>query len=127
MVTAGRSSWTKIHAAGEMVRLAGTRLVSAVLVGADKTDESLGVAPRLEADIDAASARGVRADVEGSFADGLPGRSSGPDAVMSPGMQVDAAGSLPGGLRRTPSADSAVPGLQMDLPEHVGHRRRTGQ
>jgi capsular polysaccharide biosynthesis protein len=42
MVTAGRSSWTKIHGVGEMVRLSGTRLVSAVLVGADKTDESLG-------------------------------------------------------------------------------------
>ena len=43
MVTAGRSSWTKIHAVGEMIRLAGMRLASAVLVGADKTDESLGV------------------------------------------------------------------------------------
>lgn len=43
VVTAGRSSWTKIHAVGEMIRLAGTRLVSAVLVGADKWDESLGV------------------------------------------------------------------------------------
>ena len=43
MVTAGRSSWTRIHAVGEMIRLAGMRLVSAVLVGADKTDESLGV------------------------------------------------------------------------------------
>ena len=43
VVTAGRSSWTKIHAVGEMIRLSGTRLVSAVLVGADKTDESLGV------------------------------------------------------------------------------------
>jgi capsular polysaccharide biosynthesis protein len=43
MVTAGRSSWTKIHGVGEMVRLSGTRLVSAVLVGADRTDESLGV------------------------------------------------------------------------------------
>ena len=43
MVTAGRSSWTKINAVGEMIRLAGMRLVSAVLVGADKTDESLGV------------------------------------------------------------------------------------
>jgi capsular polysaccharide biosynthesis protein len=49
VVTAGRSSWTKIQAAGEMVRLAGTRLVSAVLVGADKTDESLGVIPTPEA------------------------------------------------------------------------------
>jgi capsular polysaccharide biosynthesis protein len=43
VVTAGRSSATKIHAVGEMIRLAGTRQVSAVLVGADKTDESLGV------------------------------------------------------------------------------------
>ena len=45
VVTAGRSSWTKINAVGEMIRLAGTRLVSAVLVGADKTDDSLGVVP----------------------------------------------------------------------------------
>jgi capsular polysaccharide biosynthesis protein len=43
LVSAGRSSWTKIHAVGEMIRLAGTHLVSAVLVGADKWDESLGV------------------------------------------------------------------------------------
>jgi capsular polysaccharide biosynthesis protein len=43
MTTAGRSSWMKIQAAGEMIRLSGTRLVSAVLVGTDKTDESLGV------------------------------------------------------------------------------------
>jgi capsular polysaccharide biosynthesis protein len=43
MVTAGQSSWTKIHAVGEMIRLARIRLASAVLVGADKTDESLGV------------------------------------------------------------------------------------
>jgi capsular polysaccharide biosynthesis protein len=45
VVTAGRSSWTKIHAAGEMVRLAGTHLISGVLVGADKHDDSLGVIP----------------------------------------------------------------------------------
>ena len=43
MVTAGKSSWTRVQAVGEMVRLAGIRTVSAVLVGADKTDESLGV------------------------------------------------------------------------------------
>lgn len=42
VVTAGRSSWTRIHAAGEMIRLDGMSLVSAVLVGADKADESLG-------------------------------------------------------------------------------------
>jgi hypothetical protein len=43
MVTAGRSSWTRTHAVSEMIRLSGTRLVSGVLIGADKTDESLGV------------------------------------------------------------------------------------
>jgi len=43
VVTAGRSSWAQIHAVGEMIRLGGTSLTSAVLVGADKTDESLGV------------------------------------------------------------------------------------
>ena len=42
-VTAGQSSWTRVQAVGEMIRLAGTRLVSAVLIGADTTDESLGV------------------------------------------------------------------------------------
>jgi capsular polysaccharide biosynthesis protein len=43
VVTAGRSSWTKIHAVGELVRLAGARLISGVLLGSDKWDESLGV------------------------------------------------------------------------------------
>jgi capsular polysaccharide biosynthesis protein len=43
VVTAGQSSWEKIHGVGELVRLSGTRLASAVLVGADKTDESIGI------------------------------------------------------------------------------------
>lgn len=45
-VTAGRSSATKIHSVGEMIRLAGTSLTSAVLIGADKPDESLGAMQR---------------------------------------------------------------------------------
>lgn len=44
VVTAGRCSWTRVQAIGEMIRLAGIRLVSGVLIGADKSDESLGVA-----------------------------------------------------------------------------------
>ena len=43
VITAGRSSWTTISAVGEMIRLSGTRLVSAVLIGAEHSDESLGV------------------------------------------------------------------------------------
>jgi hypothetical protein len=41
-ITAGRSSAERIRAVGEMIRLARIPRVSAVLVGADKTDESLG-------------------------------------------------------------------------------------
>jgi len=49
VVTAGRSSWERIQAVGEMVRLAGLPLTSAVLVGADKADESLGVTEHADA------------------------------------------------------------------------------
>jgi capsular polysaccharide biosynthesis protein len=52
IVTAGRSSWARIEGAGEMIRLSGARLVSAVLVGADKTDESLGVTYTVESGSD---------------------------------------------------------------------------
>jgi len=43
-VTAGQSSATRIHSVGELIRRSGTQLVSAVLVGADKSDETLGMA-----------------------------------------------------------------------------------
>ena len=43
VVTAGESSPEKIHAVGEMIRLSGARLDSAVLIGTDKRDESLGI------------------------------------------------------------------------------------
>ena len=42
-VTAGQSSATRIHSVGELIRRSGTQLVSAVLVGADKSDETLGM------------------------------------------------------------------------------------
>jgi hypothetical protein len=31
-----------LHATGEMIKLAGTRLTSAILIGADSSDDSLG-------------------------------------------------------------------------------------
>jgi capsular polysaccharide biosynthesis protein len=46
VVTAGLSSAVRIHAVGEKIRAAGTRLVCAVLIGADQSDESLGLTPR---------------------------------------------------------------------------------
>ena len=49
MVTAGRSSATKLHTVGELVRLAGVDLEQVVLVSADSTDESIGI-PRAEQD-----------------------------------------------------------------------------
>ena len=43
VVTAGESTAERVHGVGEMIRLAGTRLDSAILLGADESDESLGV------------------------------------------------------------------------------------
>jgi capsular polysaccharide biosynthesis protein len=63
MVTAGQSTWTRVQAVGEMVRLARLRLVSAVLIGADKTDESLGVTYTPSAD------RAIKAAQNGSDLD----------------------------------------------------------
>jgi hypothetical protein len=42
VVTAGKSSTTTVHSTGEMIRLAGIRLVSTVLLRADRTDDSVG-------------------------------------------------------------------------------------
>jgi hypothetical protein len=42
MVTAGRSTATRIHTVGEMIRLSGARLASVVVMDFDKADESLG-------------------------------------------------------------------------------------
>jgi capsular polysaccharide biosynthesis protein len=42
LVRAGRATATRIHATSEMIRLAGSSVTSAILLGADKSDESLG-------------------------------------------------------------------------------------
>jgi capsular polysaccharide biosynthesis protein len=46
VVTAGKSTATRIRAAGEMVRLAGVHLDSVIVVDADRADESLGALSR---------------------------------------------------------------------------------
>jgi hypothetical protein len=43
-VTAGESTATKIQATGEMLRLAGVEMITAVVLRPDPTDESVGVA-----------------------------------------------------------------------------------
>lgn len=43
--TAGRTRTVRAYAVGEMLRLSGVRTVSGVIVAADKSDESLGLAP----------------------------------------------------------------------------------
>ncbi len=83
LVTAGRSSWTRIHAAGEMIRLAGTRLVFGVLVGADHTDESLGVTPAREGGHRAASVWATQADMEHSLAGDPPGGRPADSAISA--------------------------------------------
>jgi capsular polysaccharide biosynthesis protein len=51
VVTAGQSTAARIYAVGEMIRLADVKLISGVLIGADKTDESIGeVDPSVAAD-----------------------------------------------------------------------------
>lgn len=42
VVTAGQSTATRLNAVGEMIRLAGTRLASVVVLDAERSDESLG-------------------------------------------------------------------------------------
>ncbi len=42
VVTAGQSTATRLNAVGEMIRLAGTKLVSVVVLDAERSDESLG-------------------------------------------------------------------------------------
>jgi capsular polysaccharide biosynthesis protein len=74
VVTAGESSAALIHAVGEMIRLAGMNLISAVLVGADKTDESLGTT-FARAGGDGVTEESSQLDAQGLFAaaDGPPG------------------------------------------------------
>lgn len=48
IVSAGQSSGTRLEGVAELARLGGAPLTAAVLVGADKRDESLGVVPDAE-------------------------------------------------------------------------------
>ena len=53
MFTAGRTRATQAYAVGEMLRLSGIRAISGIVVGSDKTDDSLGTAPGQDAAVPA--------------------------------------------------------------------------
>ena len=80
-VTAGESTAARIRAVSEMIRLAEMSLISGVLIGADKTDVSLGVLSAPEGDGSAAAGGGWRSDAEATFvaADETSGRSPSED------------------------------------------------
>jgi capsular polysaccharide biosynthesis protein len=78
VVTAGKSSAERIRAVSEMIRLSGTSLVSGVLIGADKSDESLGLTLTPDADRVAAPEQSL-----GSAATGFVTVDEGPGAGPS--------------------------------------------
>jgi capsular polysaccharide biosynthesis protein len=86
VVTAGEASATRIRAAAEMIRLSGTSLISGVLIGADKTDESLGVTLTPDADGVAAAGGSARSNGKGfvTVDEGLRGRPSGSPLCCAP-------------------------------------------
>ncbi len=103
LVSAGQSSAERIHGVGEMIRLAGTRLDSIVLIGADKNDESLGLTRRPDeqagiavpsaGDLSAAlpMAWGMRFRTHQGAADGRHGPSRARRRVFAAAMAVVAA------------------------------------
>jgi capsular polysaccharide biosynthesis protein len=114
VVTAGQSSWTRLHAVGEMIRLAGTRLASAVLLGADKTDESLGTPPKPSPPYP------VRVEA------GRTGRSRGTRDTPSPRSPVRVGAGSTGrsrGTMQTPSTPTpAEPGVPLPDSPASTHR-----
>jgi len=67
-VTAGRSTATRIHAVGELVRLSGVTLSSGILIGADKTDESLGAILTSDVRAETVTQQALRAESNGYVA-----------------------------------------------------------
>jgi len=70
VLTAGESTGTKIHTVGQMIRLAGMSVISAILLGADKRDVSFG----------AVDLQGPGLGATGDMAElAAPGVTGGPD------------------------------------------------
>lgn len=73
--TAGRTRATRGYAVGEMLRLSRIRPISGVVVGADKTDESLGSTPDQDAPVPAGTGSPNDASGRNSANGADPGRS----------------------------------------------------
>ena len=100
LVTAGQSTWTRVQAVGEMIRLGGVHLVSAILLGADKGDESLGLTHG------PADPHGAPyAPAASLYANGLAGSANGRPA-------------------RAPHASPAAPASEAARPSRPGQRSR---
>jgi hypothetical protein len=125
VVTAGRSTWTKINAVGEMIRLSGTRLVSAVLVGADRRDESLGEIPAHYADREADV--GARAEQSGGQSL-MVAPDDGPRVYSPPRSQPPAAGkepsSGPENQQSNPTRPVSDDTMELPLAAPSGHEHR---
>jgi capsular polysaccharide biosynthesis protein len=81
ILTAGESSITRIHTIGQMIRLAGVSLVSAILLGAEKNDVSLGV-PELR--VPGWTAGEVAEQPAPELADGLAAERDGARSEVAP-------------------------------------------
>jgi len=77
ILTAGKPSATRVRTLSELITLSGTTLTSAVVIGADNTDESLGVLTAWDDEDDQASraAERARRDVRLGQRNGSAGRS----------------------------------------------------
>ncbi len=77
ILTAGKPSATKVRTISELIRLSGTTLTSAVLIGADSADESLGVLTSWDAEVErfGRTEERARRDVRQAQRNGSPGRS----------------------------------------------------
>jgi hypothetical protein len=78
--TAGRTRAAQAYAIGELLRLSGIRAISGIVVGADKTDESLGSAP--DDAITLAGFRSAELAVPSGNADGSPLNGGKPGAAL---------------------------------------------
>ena len=81
--TAGRTRATRAYAVGEMLRLSGIHAISGIVVGSDRTDESLGTAPAAAAAVPAGT--GSAGTVPAGPGSAGPGSANGANGGSSVG------------------------------------------